>query len=482
MRNLLLILATLSLLSFSDLKAQKDLNGLFSVSTFYSPTEGSYVETYLKVFNQSANMVKTEDGTYQASLKVLIYFKQDGEIIEWKNYNLLSEKFQDTVNIQSSFLDLQRISLEPGIYQLELHVSDNNGESTPLEFAQVVSLEYNDTELAYSGIQLVEKYARTVENNILTKHGFDLVPYVGDFYDQYTNALSFYTELYNCDDKLEKDEDFLFRYYIESFETKIALSEYQRFQRQKAGGVNILFASLPIQDLPSGNYFLVVEANDKNDKELLSSRIFFMKSNPQAKLNMDDLNSVDITATFAEKITDHDSLKFYVQSLTPIAAQNETKHINYLSEDGKVVQLQKFLYNFWKEVNQSYPAEEWEIYKREVLRVENSFKTHIRHGFETDQGRIWLKYGRPDDIEISVHESAEYPYVIWQYNHALLQNNLKFLFYNPHLVGTEYYLAYTNARGETYDPSFEGLNTRGQARSGNDGAFWGNRMGSKINK
>ena len=482
MRNLLLILATLSLLSFSELKAQKNLSGLFSVSTFNSPTEGSYVETYLKVFNQSANMVKTEDGTYQASLKVLIYFKQDGDIIEWKNYNLLSTKFQDTLNIQSSFLDQQRISLKPGIYQLELQVIDNNGESIPLEFAQIVSIEYNDTKLSFSSIQLVEKYSNTEEINILTKNGFDLVPYVGDFYDENTDVLSFYTELYNIENKIEKDEDFLFRYYIESFETKVALSEYQRFQRQKAGEVNVLFSSLPIKDLPSGNYFLVVEARDKKDKELLSSKIFFMKSNPRVKLNLDDLNSVDITATFAEKILDHDSLKFYVQSLVPIAAQNETKYINQLSEDGEVVQLQKFLFNFWKEVNQSYPEEEWDIYKREVLRVERSYKTHIRHGFETDQGRIWLKYGRPDEIDISVHESAEYPYVVWQYNRTLMQNNIRFLFYNPHLVGTEYYLAYTNARGETYDPSFEGLNQRGEHRTGSGSDFWGNRMGAKTIK
>ncbi len=482
MKKLLIILATLSILPYSENQAQTQLQALFYQSSFYSPADGPFIETYLKVFGHSAKFIKTENGMYQASLKVEISFLQDNQSIEKLNYNLLSEEYPDTIDIQMSFIDQQRVSLPPGVYQLELSVTDNNRDGAAIELAQMISLDYDDKELKFSGIQLIERFYPTEEENILTKNGYDLIPFVGDFFDERSNTLTFYTEIYNLDDKIGSGEDFLFRYYLESFETNIPISDFQHFQKQKAGEVNVLLATLPISRLPSGNFNLVIEARDRNNNELLMTRMFLMKSNPQVRMDFKDLDALDITATFAQKISDIDSLKFYVGSLTPIANPIERRNINNLLDNGDVETLQKFLFNFWNGINPDYPHVEWEIYKEQVLLVDSRYKTKIMHGHETDQGRIWLKYGAPDDVQNSVHESAEYPYIIWHYYRAGTQMNVKFMFYNPHLVGTEYFLAYTNARGETYDPGWEGLNNRGN-NSGNRGsAFWGSRLNSKIIK
>ena len=62
-----------------------------------------------------------------------------------------------------------------------------------------------------------------------------------------------------------------------------------------------------------------------------------------------------------------------------------------------------------------------------------------------------MKYGRPDDIFTSDFEPSAYPYEIWHYYHTIdNQKNVKFVFYNPNLVGEDYILLHSTARGEIY--------------------------------
>jgi len=479
-------LLILSFLIFSGLQAQ-NLQALFHHARFYSPVEGPYVETYLKVFSSSAEFVKTESENFQASLEVTILFKQNEKIVDFRKYNLMSEEIKDSSEIASNFIDQQRISLPYGVYQLELFLKDNNSDSDPIEHAEMISMEYDEAQFRFSDFQFIESFSKTEEVNMLTKSGFDLIPFVGDFFENDIDNLTFYTELYNLDKEIGQGDDFLIRYYLESFETTISLSDYNRFQRQKAGPVNVLLATIPITELPSGNYNLVVEARDKNNEELLVNKIFFQRHNPGSQINLEDIQSVDITATFAEKITDIDSIRFYVASLYPTANQMEKQFLTNVVNSEDVEKMQKFLYNFWLTRNSDYPDVEWNRYKVEVMRVEESFKTRIKHGFETDQGRVWLKYGVPNHTEFSDHEPNSYPYIMWHYYSLGNQTNKRFIFYNPHLVGADYILLHSDARGEIYNPYWQvdlhGRNT--SLRNFDDSSFdtgWGSRSSSKIIK
>jgi GWxTD domain-containing protein len=291
---------------------------------------------------------------------------------------------------------------------------------------------------------------------MLSKSGFDLVPYVGDFYPATINTLTFYTELYNLDQKLGEGQDFLYRYYLESFETSFSLSDFAKFQKQKASGVNPILVSIPITELPSGNYNLVVEARDRNNEVVLLNKVWFQRSNPGMQMNLSDIAGVDVTSTFAEKITSADSLKFYLLSLAPISGMMEIQFARNMTQTGDVKQMQKYLFNFWKIRNDKNPAAEWSRYRDQVMMMEAAYKTRIKHGFETDMGRVWLKYGAPDQAEDSKHEPNAVPYIIWQYFHLPVnQNDKRFIFANPNLVGTEYMLIHSDARGEIYNPYWQ---------------------------
>lgn len=487
MKRLTLTLLILSFLITPQLMSQ-NLQALFYHASFLHPSEGPYVESYLKVFGPSAVYMLNEDGQYQASLEVTIMFKQEDEIKDFRKYNLVSEAVEDTSKLIPNFIDQQRILLPYGIYQMELLVKDNNSETPPLEMADMISLEYDLDNLRFSDFQFIESYSKTEEDNILSKSGYDLIPFVGEWFPQEMNNITFYIELYGLDKKIGAGENFLFKYYVESFETSVSLDDFSFFQRQKSAPVNVLLNSLSIRDLPSGNFNLVVEARDRNNELIDMNKIFFQRSNPGVEVQLTDIGSVDITSTFAEKITDLDSLRFYVESLIPVSNAMERQFISNVTKTDDLKKMQQFLFNFWRNRNLDYPGEEWKIYKREVWNVEEAYATRIKHGFETDMGRVWLKYGIPNDRDEARHEPNAYPYEIWHY-YALSgnQTNKRFVFYNPHLVGTEYFLLHSDAQGEIYDPYWQtklhGRNTQLKNYDTFDvDAGWGSRSSAKFIK
>lgn len=486
MKRIVVTIIALSFLLTPKLMAQ-DLQALFYHASFFHPVEGPYVESYLKVFGPSATYKLNKDGQYQASLEVTMVFRQDDEIKDFRKYNLLSEPLKDTAGPISNFIDQQRILLPYGIYQMELSLKDKYSDDPPLELADMLSLEYDLKNLRFSDFQFVESFSKTEEDNVLSKSGYDLVPYVGDWFPQDINSITFYIELYGLDQKIGAGEDFLFRYYLESFETSISFEDYSFFQKQKAAPVNVLLNALSIRDLPSGNYNLVVEARDKQNELIEMHKTFFQRSNPGVQIQLTDISTVDITATFAEKITEIDSLRFYLESLMPISNSIEKQFASNAVTSTDTKKMQQFLFNFWENRNKDYPDQEWNRYKQEVFRVEEAFATKIKHGFETDQGRIWLKYGVPDNAEESRHEPTAYPYIIWHYYSLGDQTNKRFIFYNPHLVGTDYMLLHSDARGEIYNPYWQvdlhGRNTQLKNYDNYDvDAGWGSRSRDKFIK
>lgn len=454
MKRALLLWACLATLAITHANA-KELQALFYQASFFSPAEGPFVETYLKVFGPSAEYARTTRGTFQASLEVTILFKKEDKIIDFRKYNLLSAELEDTAKGQPHFIDQQRIPLPFGVYQLELLLKDNHSKEAPIEHAEVLAMEFNTTDLKFSDFQFIESFKVTKEDNILSKSGFDLVPYVGDFFPSSVNTLTFYTELYNLEKKIGANQDFIYKYYLESFETNFSLGDFSKYQRQKASTVNPILATLQIAELPSGNYNLVVEARDRNNELISLNKIFFQRSNPGMQINLSDIQGVDITSTFAEKVNSLDSLKFYLLSLAPVSTMMEIQFAKNISQSNEIRQMQKYLYNFWKTRNDRSPEAEWNRYKSQVLMIEEAYKTKIKHGFETDMGRTWLKYGAPDQVEESKHEPNAYPYIIWQFYHLGDQNNKRFIFYNPHLAGIEYILLHSDARGELYNPYWQ---------------------------
>lgn len=57
-----------------------------------------------------------------------------------------------------------------------------------------------------------------------------------------------------------------------------------------------------------------------------------------------------------------------------------------------------FLYNFFRQINPSNPNGEWAYYMENVKYVNDRYSTSIKKGYDTEMGRVYLVYGKPDKI------------------------------------------------------------------------------------
>jgi GWxTD domain-containing protein len=435
-------------ISIASLAQQGNLRAYFSYATFYIPGQGSFVETYLAVEGSSVVYKMSQDGSFRSTIEITMLFRQHDTIRDYAKYELKSPAVQDTSSVNFGFIDQQRFLLHDGEYELEILIADLNSKQPGFRSFERIELFYPQNKINLSGIQLLEKFEKSTNVTALTKSGYDLIPMVYAYYPESMNTLNFYGEIYNTDKLLGKDEPFMVNYFIESYENNKRMLEFFSRRKMTASAVGILLQKLDISRLPSGNYQLVVEVRNKKNELFAISKSFFQRSNPSMQFNLGDIASININNTFASRITNADTLKDHLMSLAPISTQAERSFAQSLVITGDAGNMQKYLYNFWSGRAQENPSKAWDEYYLEVRKVQAAYKTKTKRGYQTDRGRVYLKYGPPNQITESYSEPGAYPYEIWHYYTLNDQRNKKFVFYSKDMVTNDFVLIHSDAIGE----------------------------------
>ena len=469
----------------------KNLWAFLTYGTFNSP-EGSFVETYLSIAGNSVKYLKKENGKFQATVNILMTFKQNGEIKKFGKYELNSPEIDDTLNINYEFIDVQRFQLNNGTYDFDVQLTDKNKPIKATPYTQQVIVDFPIEKPSFSGIQLVKSYSKSESAKSITKSGYDLIPYVYNYYPGIETRIIFYCELYNMEKIIPQGEKYVLSYYIESFETHIKFNEFARMKRNVVHPIDVLLSEFKIDSLSTGNYNLVVEARNQKNEIIVSQKVFFQRNNPNAILNFKSLINQNSTNTFAEKITNQDSLIEFISCTFPISSGIERAFINNLVKSNKsekkiqkrnagcngchsflsnmesaftddnlspkisLSELQQYFYNFWLRRDATNPEKAWLTYKEQVKIANFNFHTPVKKGYQTDRGRVYLEYGAPNVRSERPSEPTSYPYEIWQYyTLGNNQRNKKFVFYSPDMVTNDYFLLHSDAIGEFYNARWQ---------------------------
>ena len=134
----------------------------------------------------------------------------------------------------------------------------------------------------------------------------------------------------------------------------------------------------------------------------------------------------------------------FIKCLSPISTRMESNIIDKKSEKINDTLKRQFLYSFWYNRQPNNPELAWQKYKAEVAKTDQLFATKVRRGYQTDMGRIFLKYGPPNTITDRPNEPSAYPYQIWHYYKIGKFNNKRFIFYKPDLGSDEYVTLHSN--------------------------------------
>lgn len=435
------------LVSFSSVVNAGTMLASLSYAVFNTPDNNPYIETYLVIQGSSLGHTKTDDGKFQSTVDISILFRRNDSIVNFGKYELFGTPVKDTAKVKNNLLDVQRYSLPRGDYQMEIQLHDRYGEKDTLVSFAEFSVDYSAGEMTFSDIEFLHSYAKTQQATNLSKNGYELVPYVFDFYPEVADKISFYAELYNSQSEVGEDA-FILYYYLRPFETDKKMDQYFYMKKLKGETVNVLLNTIDISQLPSGNYYLVLETWNRNKELLTSTKKYFQRYNPNAQYDVNRLMTINPENSFVSAITSVDSLKLFIDYLYPVSSEVERIFAKSVISDGDMSTMQKYFLNFWTMRDAVDPENAWLNYKERVDQANADFKAIRIKGYRTDRGRVYLQYGRPNVITPSYNEPAAYPYEIWQYYQLDGQHDRKFVFYTRDLATNDFRLIHSNAIGE----------------------------------
>jgi len=424
----------------------QNMKAYLSYSIFNTPTDEPYIETYLTIDGNSIGYQRLDDGNYQGSINVQMLFKIGDSIVNYAKYELSGPILKDTLARKGNFIDVQRHSLPNGEYNVEITLEDKNSDQTEKSSFGEFTIDFPKDNMTFSDIELLSSYKETNEAGLLEKNGYELTPYIFNYYPQSESKLSFYVELYNSNTELG-DDAFLLTSYIRPFETDIKLDLYIHHKRVNPEQVVVILSSFDISELPSGNYLLVVEARSRTNKLLTSKEIYFQRYNPSVKSDL-NLMALNTTNTFVEKIGNRDTLEQYIKYISPISTDIERAYADNQLETATEEELRRYFLYFWVERDKLHPETAWDDYLLRVKQANKNFKSVSLEGYQTDRGRVYLQYGQPNVISEQYFEPAAYPYEIWHYYQLGDQRDKKFVYYTHDLVTNDFQLIHSNAVGE----------------------------------
>jgi GWxTD domain-containing protein len=426
-----------------------------TTTTLFQSSKGEpYIEVYSYFVATSVKYQRMPQKQKRASVRILYLIKQGDAILQADKF-ALNSPLTDSLARPSNFLALKRFMLPVGKYTLEATYTDANDEkntrSTKLDIVVENALE----KVELSEIALISKAENSEnENHPFFKNGAIMEPLVMAYYPVGYNSLQFYAEAYRTKSVL-KDDAFAIRYYIETPQASRQKIEIIGNKRLTANEVTPFLGSLDISQLPSGNYNLVVELRNRSLEVIAVRKCFFQRSNPFLQKPDIVLSQLPVNQMFTKNFT-KDSCNWSLTALLPQLEGESQNRVLAILKEPNLDQKRTYIFSFW---TSRYPANGENAYKQYmtlVQELDDKYTSYIRKGHMTDRGRVWLKYGKPDNYVIQETEVGASPYEIWTYDRISdKQSTGKFIFYNPSLAANDYELLHSTVRGERQDPQWQ---------------------------
>lgn len=451
MKKYFLFVALFLLIGQFAKASEESLNLDVSVTyaTFKTPDQ-PYVEIYLHVLGTSVEKVLVNDSLFQSKVEVVTIFKQEEKIIKFDKYILESPVSNEIVN----FYDLKRYGLANGTYDMEVAVRDINNASNARVFKSSIKIDYGDSGLMQSDIELLSAYHPESSDNPAVKNGYYLEALPFNFYHKNISTLIFYNEIYNTDQAI--GDDFLVRYIINKVQGNGEIEAVMiGNKKRKPQSVNVILLSMDISKLQSGNYNLTVEIRNRAGELLSNKEIFFQRSNPY--LDLEIAKEAPLSDEFVSKL-DAQELRYSLKAIFPIANDADSELINVLIANRDSLEAQRrYLFTFWVAYSPNEPEVAYRNYMEVARAVDQLYNSGFGYGFESDRGNIFMKYGKPDDVLTVETDASAPPYEMWLYNDfpKTRQTRVKFLFYNPSLATGDFRLLHSTAFGELNNPQWE---------------------------
>lgn len=421
---------------------------VFAAYNFYHPEEGNYVELYLS-FDATSLMHQKVGDYYQAKLEILYLIKKNDKIVKYDKFEVLGPEIQEE-GLYQDFMDVQTYTLKPGEYTLEISVTDANKQAKPVTASQRLIVDIKEKQMRFSDITFKKEVSESTDSEgQFVKNGLFMTPWLISTMPKFMDYIYLYTEVYNSDYELGKSGAYVEKHTLVNIDVDSVFASYSVIKRVKTNNVNIILKKIDLTKLPTGGYIYTIDLMDRNNKIVASEgKQFYRESTlPSLQKMMIAQGMADFTSLIHSQ-TSRDTIVDYFRCIGPLGGSKHQDFIdrNWKSSSAEI--LKQYIVSFWTDYKPEKSLEEWLRYRQLVAVVNKEFGNSIQKGYDTDRGRVYLKYGAPDQIVVRENEPSSYPYIIWQYYAHPVTSNAMYVFYDPSLTYRDYVLLHSNVRGE----------------------------------
>lgn len=410
-------------------------------ASFYyqSDPEESYLEIYYSLNRKQLEFVPQKEGYLSGIvINMQIRDKRDS-IVEDRMWRIGSmvESVEEASQKDYFTLDVISTVLPPGKYTLRLEAQDVISEKKGSTTKEIIVKDYSESGLKLSDMEMAYRAEQSYEAGKFTKGGMKMPLNAIGFFNADEMMMYFYAEIYGLGTSSPDSSKYKLNFAV--FDTNgIMVKDFGEQTREGTGKIGLVMSGINISTLPVGDYLFKVSIEDlKNKSKAEETKEFFVFKGGPA-----------IESISNEAILTEEQAKQARNEIVYIAAPSELKLYDELSLTGKT----EFLKKFWDDRDPipETPENEFKIehYRRWNYVNENfSRTTTSKDGWHTDMGRVYIKYGQPDEIER--HPSSMNFPAYEEWNYSKLQGGVYFIFVE--LKAEAYTLVHSTARNEIQD-------------------------------
>jgi GWxTD domain-containing protein len=358
------------------------------VVTFYLDEERNLEEIYLVVSNDQIEFLET-DGEFRGQLRYEVsVVDRDLNVVDSRDKTIEVEAYsaEDAEDRNVVQVFQSRIGVPPGSYTAKVVLEDLNARKKEIVSyimgkykrgemeIQFESKGFDCEHLALSDLEFGRSLRRSQEG-AFTKSGFEVIPNAQRRFGLLLSELPIYFEVYDLQNQRLGDT-LLVRYRIVNSSGNLMFESENPIDisGQKLGST----ALFDIASLATGNYLLVLDLLDDRGEVLAS-----------AERKFDVLWSV------------YSWGRYEIEALGDLAyvfTEDEMDRFKDLSP----AEREGFLKEFWSDIDPTPGTgvnEALMEHFRRVRYADQNFGGAGKRGALTDRGRLYIKYGHPDDIQ-----------------------------------------------------------------------------------
>ncbi len=364
-------------------------------ASFNGTEDYQFVEFYIMLFADQLNADEDEDELKaEYAVNTIITDTHQNEVNKnsWETEAVIDDEVSSTKIIYDKWIE----NLLPGEYNLKINLKDkSSGRKGEAEYAFIIKKEEENIPSA-SQIEFVSRIETGAAENQFSKGKYSVIPNPSRRYGMLNPILYLYFEIYNLPDE---SDSLLIKYSAinSSGETvKNFPSAYVKVNGSSAAVVH----GLNTANMPSGIYDLSAQVMELNGNKLAELR---------RRFEVIQMDYTELQQNFFV-----DEAEVFGKLLSIIGSPNEIKIYESLEQSAKP----SFILQYWKNLDPTPGTPENEYLTRiqqRFIYAEKNFGWGSTPGWQTERGRILLKYGMPDEIDQHQSEPDTRPYEIWKY-------------------------------------------------------------------